>query len=112
MFLIRPVHLKVIQGVHLIRCYQSMDTNIKNTEFNDLVGFIKKYPTLQIIVLNGGKAKAEYRRYIRSHKIDFCGLEEYFFTSTSSLSISAGWPLERIIEQWSEIRNFKCCIPE
>ena len=89
----------------------SLDTNIKNTEFNDLVGFIKKYPTLQIIVLNGGKAKAEYRRYIRSHKIDFCGLEEYYFTSTSSLSISAGWPLERIIEQWSEIRNFKCCIP-
>lgn len=24
MFLIRPVHLKVIQGVHLIRCYHFM----------------------------------------------------------------------------------------
>ena len=25
--------------------------------------------------------------------------------------ISAGWPLERIVEQWSEIRNLKCCNP-
>lgn len=81
----------------------SLDSNIKNTEFNDLAGFIKKYPTIQIIVLNGGKAKTEYRRYIRAHRMEMLDPEEFFFTSTSPLSISAGWPLERIVEQWKQI---------
>lgn len=38
MFLIRPVHLKVIQGVHLIRCYHSnflqVNTAYEITLFN------------------------------------------------------------------------------
>ena len=85
----------------------SLDSNIKNVEFNDLANFIKMHPTIQMIVLNGGKAGKEYRRYIRAHMMDIIGREEYFFTSTSPLSISAGWPLERIVEQWREIKTFQ-----
>lgn len=35
MFLIRPVHLKVIQGVHLIRCYQITDKQFGMMELYD-----------------------------------------------------------------------------
>lgn len=89
----------------------SLDANIKDIEFNDLAGFIKKYPTIQMIVLNGGKAGTEYRRYIKKNRMSILGREEYFFTSTSALSVSAGWPLERIIEQWKDITNLHSCIP-
>ena len=89
----------------------SLDANIKDIEFNDLAGFIKKNPTIQMIVLNGGKAGTEYRRYIKKNRMAIQGREEYFFTSTSALSISAGWPLKRIVEQWSTISKYNCCIP-
>lgn len=89
----------------------SLDANINDIEFNDLAGFIKKYPYIHIIVLNGGKAGTEYRRYIKKNRMGIVGREEYFFTSTSALSISAGWPLERIVEQWSSIKKHHCCIP-
>jgi len=89
----------------------SLDANIKDIEFNDLAGFINKNPTIQMIVLNGGKASTEYRRYIKKNKMAIQGREEYFFTSTSALSISAGWPLKRIVEQWSTIAKYNCCIP-
>lgn len=89
----------------------SLDANIKDTEFNDIAGFLAKNPTIQIVVLNGGKAASEYRRYIKKNKAGYLGREEYFFTSTSALSVSAGWPLERIIEQWKAIREFESNIP-
>lgn len=79
----------------------SLDANIKDVEFNDLQGFIQKYPSIRAIILNGGKAAKEYRRYTKINAT--LGRDEYFFTSTSALSISAGWPLERIIEQWKQI---------
>lgn len=82
----------------------SLDANIKDIEYNDLEGFIKKNPSIRAIVLNGGKAAKEYRRYMKS--IGTLGRDEFFFTSTSALSISAGWPLERIIEQWKQITAF------
>ena len=48
MFLICPVHLKVIQGVHLIRCYQIMaprggyKTIVENEE-KDSYFYLRKY---------------------------------------------------------------------
>ena len=89
----------------------SLDAKIKDVEFNDLGGFIKKYPSIHTIVLNGGKAATEYRKFSRQHNLAILGREECFFTSTSALSVSAGWPLERIIEQWSAITRHHCCIP-
>ena len=56
-------------------------------------------------VLNGGKAAKEFRRYTK--RIASLGRDEFFFTSTSALSISAGWPLERIIEQWKQITAYE-----
>lgn len=82
----------------------SLDANIKDIEYNDLEGFIKKNPSIRAIVLNGGKAAKDYRRYTKINAT--LGRDEYFFTSTSALSISAGWPLERIIEQWKQITAF------
>ena len=85
----------------------SLDANIKNSEFNDLASFIKSFPTIQIIALNGGKAGKEYRRYLKMNRVGILGPEEYFLTSTSALSVSAGWPLERIIEQWKQVLAYE-----
>ena len=83
----------------------SLDANIRDIKYNDLEDFIKKYPSIRAIVLNGGKAAKEFRRYTK--RIASLGRDEFFFTSTSALSISAGWPLERIIEQWKQITAYE-----
>lgn len=80
----------------------SLDINIKDEEFNDIAGLLARHPSISVIALNGGKAAASFSKYlksnpsIRSTRIVYC-------TSTSSMSICAGWNLERLTEQWKAI---------
>lgn len=81
----------------------SLDTAITSEEYNDLESFINEHPTIHKIVLNGGKAQKAFRKYRRLHPGMRRDVLVLPFTSTSRLSVTAGWTLERITEQWEGI---------
>lgn len=82
----------------------SLDSNIRNEEFNDIAKLIADNPSIEVIVTNGGKAEKSFRKYLRKNpsisdkRICYC-------TSTSSMSLCAGWTLERLIEQWRKTHS-------
>ena len=81
----------------------SLDTNIREIACNDIPAFLKEHPTIKAIALNGGKASKTFRQMRKGCHDCFKQVNVFSFTSTSPLSISAGWPLERIVEQWKQI---------
>jgi TDG/mug DNA glycosylase family protein len=80
----------------------SLDSNIRNEEFNDIEGLITRNPSIEVIATNGGKAEKAFRKYLRRHP-SLAGIKICFRTSTSSMSLCSGWTLERLIDQWREI---------
>ena len=82
----------------------SLDANIREMAYNDIAGFLKEHPSINIIALNGGKASKAFRKMQKNCLDAFGSVAVLPMTSTSALSLSAGWPLERIIEQWKQIR--------
>ena len=81
----------------------SLDANIREISCNDIPAFLKEHLGIKVIVLNGGKAAKAFKKMRKVYPTGFDGIVYYSFTSTSPLSISAGWPLERIVEQWKQI---------
>jgi len=47
----------------------SLDSDIKNPNANDILGFISKHPKLRIIGLNGKEASAYFRAYVCLHNL-------------------------------------------
>ena len=80
----------------------SLDSNIRNEEFNDIEGLITGHPSIEVIATNGGKAEKSFRKYLRRHP-SLTSIKICCCTSTSSMSLCSGWTLERLIEQWREI---------
>ena len=81
----------------------SLDANIREMAYNDVTGFLKEHPSIKVIALNGGKASKAFQK-MSKHCLDaFESVAVLPMTSTSALSLSAGWPLKRIIEQWKQI---------
>ena len=89
----------------------SLDSNIKEPEPNDVFGLIREHPTIQNVVLNGGKAASAFKRLKKANPNAFYSVEVFEFTSTSSMSISAGWDLDRIVEQWRGMNKFAKFFP-
>ena len=56
----------------------SLDSDIKNEEPNDIVGFIKEHPHIKRILLNGKKPEAMFKKYIGD-----VGIETVTMPSTS-----------------------------
>ena len=81
----------------------SLDANIREMAYNDIAGFLKERPSIKVIALNGGKASKAFQKMSKYCLDDFGSVTMLPLTSTSALSLSAGWPLERIIEQWKQI---------
>lgn len=81
----------------------SLDANIRDTSCNDIPGFLNENPSIKTIALNGGKASKAFRQMKKMFPSCFTQVKIISFTSTSPLSISAGWPFERIVEQWKQI---------
>lgn len=77
----------------------SLDTNIHKEEFNDLMSLIENHPSINTIVLNGGKATRAFRSYVKRNILPE-GIRVLPFTSTSMMSLSAGWDIDRISKQW------------
>ena len=80
----------------------SLDSNIKDEEFNDITKLIADNPSIEVIVTNGGKAEKSFRKYLRRNPA-FLSKRIHYCTSTSPMSICSGWNLEKLIGQWSEI---------
>lgn len=81
----------------------SLDANIHDITPNDITGFLKEHPGIKAIALNGGKSARAFKTVLKTAPGAFGGISIFSFTSTSPLSLSAGWPLERIVQQWKQI---------
>lgn len=81
----------------------SLDSAITEGLCNDLEEFIGSHPSIKTVVLNGGKATKVFKRYLKEHPNISTDIRFLAYTSTSKLSLSAGWTLERISEQWKGI---------
>ena len=81
----------------------SLDSNIHDITPNDIPGFLKEHPCIKAIALNGGKSARAFKTVLKAAPGAFDGISIFSFTSTSPLSLSAGWPLERIVQQWKQI---------
>lgn len=75
----------------------SADSTIKHAVPND-VGQILEAADIGRIFVNGKTAEKYYNRYLRDH----LGREAICLPSTSPAN--AAWNLERLIEQWKQIR--------
>lgn len=82
----------------------SLDSNIRNEEFNDIAKLIADNPSIEVIVTNGGKAEKSFRKYLRKNP-SISGKRICYCTSTSAMSLCAGWTLERLIEQWRKLHS-------
>ena len=78
----------------------SLDQNIKNPEYNDIVGFIKTRPTIKKVILNGGTARDIYKRRFL---IFLPEIEMVPFYSTSPASAIS---YQRKLEQWQRIKDW------
>jgi len=76
----------------------SADNRIKNPVPNDITGFIRQHPTIQLIALNGGTAGRLYRRLA-----DGPYLPSVVLPSTSPAY--AAMPFEEKVRVWSIIKK-------
>lgn len=75
----------------------SSDSSIRNVVPNDISMILETAP-IRAIYVNGGTAKKYYDKYIRP----IVGREAVCLPSTSPAN--ASWSLERLTEQWRQIR--------
>ena len=83
----------------------SLDARIQDSAYNDIAGLLKAYPDIRTIALNGGKAAGAFKSLQRERPEAFRNVRILPLTSTSPLSISAGWPPERLVGQWKVLRG-------
>ncbi len=83
----------------LARCRRagSLDSAIREEEYNDLKGFIKSHSGIELICCNGGKAYSALMKYCRSN--DLGDIKILAMPSTSPAN--AGWNFEKLKEKWS-----------
>ena len=74
----------------------SLDSAIREEEYNDLAGFLAAHPQIKRICCNGGKAHASLTKYCRRHPL--AGVEIWAMPSTSPAN--ARWSLEKLKEIW------------
>ena len=80
----------------------SADKNMKNVVFNDLVGFLKEHPTIDLLVFNGKiKGKNFFKALNKKSKI--C---KYCETAPSSSGMNR-MSFEKKLEGWKEALAYK-----
>ncbi len=75
----------------------SLDKDIKEEDYNDIVGFVQEHPTIRRVILNGGKARDVYKKQF-AHQLP--ELEWMVFYSTSPANAIT---YDRKMEQWKQI---------
>jgi hypoxanthine-DNA glycosylase len=72
----------------------SLDKDIKNAEYNDIIGFIKGHPSIIKVVLNGGKARDIYKKRFEPYLSDIETIALYSTSPANAISY------ERKFGQW------------
>lgn len=78
----------------------STDLNISKEMFNDVTGFLKKYPTIKVVAFNGKKAKEYFAEYSAGTEFP----EDV--TTMSLLSTSSAncrYSLSNLVKNWSQL---------
>lgn len=78
----------------------SLDKDIKNAEYNDIVGLIRSYPSIRFVIANGSKARDVYNRQFREALPQ---IEMIPYYSTSPANAIA---YEKKMQQWRGIVRF------
>lgn len=73
----------------------SLDSNIKNGKFNDIIGLLKFYPNITKIVTNGRASQNGLEKYLKINNFSF----PYEYAPSSS-SLNASFSLEEKINMW------------
>lgn len=96
-------HVALWDSLHSAARKGSLDSAIKQGVPNDIAGFIRRYPTVKVIVLNGCRAKKEFRKVIRASGNVFKGIDILPLPSTSSMIRSRGYTPESLTQEWKQI---------
>ncbi|MEH7225350.1 DNA-deoxyinosine glycosylase [Bacillus sp. JJ1566] len=90
----------------LYSCHRegSLDSHIKNEEPNEIESFVKKHPSLRLIVCNGTKSYKSYQKYIGLER--FPGIEVIKLPSTSPVPGKYNKTLEGKLQEWKIIRAY------
>ena len=78
----------------------SLDSDIRNAKANDFTTFLRRWPRIRTIGLNGGKAYATFAKANRS-LLDRADLRILKLPSTSPAN--AAWSMSRLEEAWRVI---------
>lgn len=82
----------------------SLDSNIKNGQCNDLEAFIARYPSLRVVLFNGGKAESAFRKHLNM-KILSQRYQVAFFKMPST-SPAYTLPYEKKLDQWKVLSQY------
>ncbi len=77
----------------------SLDSAIKNEIANDFESFLKNHPHIDVIIFNGQKAAAFFKKYVHLNK-DY---QKFTFPSTSPANASKTF--QNKLEEWKVIKT-------
>lgn len=77
----------------------SLDNNIIEVETNNIVNFIREHPTINTVILNGGKAYAIYKKHFKTHLEHINSIQLYSTSPANTIKY------EIKLEQWNVIKN-------
>lgn len=75
----------------------SLDSNIKNGKFNDIIGLLKLYPNINKIITNGRASQKGLEKYFKINNFSFP-----FEYVPSSSSLNASFSFEEKINVWKK----------
>ena len=74
---------------------KSLDQNITKEIYNDITGLLKAYPTIQRILLNGGKAYEDFRKTVDTAQENWEVIKLYSTSPASTI------PYIKKLEAWT-----------
>lgn len=83
--------------IHFAEREGSLDSNIKNAVPNDFVNFLREYPAINKIVLNGNEAEKHYKKHFKELSIPFIKVR-----SSSPVPAKTINTLAEKIENWRQ----------
>lgn len=78
----------------------SLDKDIKNAVYNDILGLIQEYPSIKMVLANGSKARDVYRKQFQAHLPEI-GLLAFYSTSPANAIA-----YEKKMVVWRQILEF------
>lgn len=82
----------------------SLDANIKHEQPNDIVGLLKKNPTIGVIACNGTKSYQTFKTYIQRH--DRLNVDVLKLPSTSPIPGRYNKTFPEKVEAWKKIKAY------